>query len=167
MQTILKPSNASALRKLSSDGYVYTIAMCDSAAGLAKIDALLGAFDDVVHKPLNCGETIARLRAGLRYREFERRVAEQSTYDLATGLATQRGLLCAMERIAEAATDDTGGFALVVLNLDGFDVVERSYGAAGRDAALRQTVEIIVEAMPETALAARLREGEFAVLLTR
>jgi diguanylate cyclase (GGDEF)-like protein len=157
---------AVGLNRLGPNGYTYTIALSDPTITAEKLEVLVGTFDDVVSKPLNGGEVIARLRAGVRYREFERRIAQRSSQDRTTGLASQSGLLIAMNKSAVLADEQRNEvFAVILASLDNYTANSACYGLAARNAVLRQAATIFAELRQPGGVAARLRTGEFCLLL--
>jgi diguanylate cyclase (GGDEF)-like protein len=83
-----------------------------------------------------------------------------ATCDPLTGLRNRRGLL---EQVQEAAS--AGGWALVLLDLDGFKAVNDRSGHARGDALLRAVADGLTAAVPDAARAFRLGGDEFAVLV--
>ena len=86
-------------------------------------------------------------------------LSRQATRDPLTGLRNRRGLL---EHVQQAADD--GGWALVLLDLDGFKAVNDRFGHAEGDALLRRVADSLTAAVPDGSLVFRLGGDEFAVL---
>ena len=86
-------------------------------------------------------------------------LSRQATRDPLTGLRNRRGLLEHVQRAADA-----GGWALVLLDLDGFKAVNDRSGHAEGDALLRRVADGLTGAVPDGSLVFRLGGDEFAVL---
>jgi diguanylate cyclase (GGDEF)-like protein len=86
-------------------------------------------------------------------------LSRQATRDPLTGLRNRRGLLELLQRSA-----GEGGWALVLLDLDGFKAVNDLRGHARGDAVLSDVAESLTAAAPDGALVFRLGGDEFAML---
>lgn len=80
-----------------------------------------------------------------------------------TGLPNRRAFLRALSQCGSAAAG--AGFAVVMIDLDGFKPINDTYGHATGDELLVETARRLAEILPENALVARLGGDEFAVLL--
>ena len=81
-----------------------------------------------------------------------------------TGLPNRLRLVDRLTTLLEAETP--GGTAVVLVDLDGFRVVNEAHGNAAGDALLKQVADRLVEAAGEGGMVARLRSDEFAVALS-
>ena len=86
-------------------------------------------------------------------------LSRQATRDPLTGLRNRRGLLELLQRSAAE-----GGWALVLLDLDGFKAVNDLRGHARGDAVLSGVAESLTAAAPDGSLVFRLGGDEFALL---
>ncbi len=86
-------------------------------------------------------------------------LSRQATRDPLTGLRNRRGLLELLQRSAAE-----GGWALVLLDLDGFKAVNDLRGHARGDAVLSGVADSLTAAAPDGALVFRLGGDEFALL---
>jgi diguanylate cyclase (GGDEF)-like protein len=86
-------------------------------------------------------------------------LSHQATRDPLTGLRNRRGLLELVERSAVE-----GGWALVLLDLDGFKAVNDRCGHARGDALLTGVARSLTAAAPDGALVFRIGGDEFALL---
>jgi diguanylate cyclase (GGDEF)-like protein len=87
-------------------------------------------------------------------------LSRQATRDPLTGLRNRRGLL---EHVQRCAAE--GGWALVLLDLDGFKAVNDLRGHAYGDAVLSGVADSLTAAVPDGALVFRLGGDEFALLV--
>ncbi len=86
-------------------------------------------------------------------------LSRQATLDPLTGLRNRRGLVELVQRSAAE-----GGWALVLLDLDGFKAVNDLRGHARGDAVLSGVADSLTAAAPTGALVFRLGGDEFALL---
>ena len=86
-------------------------------------------------------------------------LSQQATRDPLTGLRNRRGLVELLQRSAAE-----GGWALVLLDLDGFKAVNDLRGHARGDAVLSGVADSLTAAAPEGSLVFRLGGDEFALL---
>jgi diguanylate cyclase (GGDEF)-like protein len=88
-----------------------------------------------------------------------------STIDPATGLLNTRGLHLILRRVlARAKRDETGG-VLIVIDIDGFEAINDSYGHTARDEVLANVSRHLVGKVREGDEIARLGSEEFAILM--
>jgi diguanylate cyclase (GGDEF)-like protein len=114
-----------------------------------------------------------------RQRELERLVAERTAalqhsqqqleqmayFDMLTGLPNRRMFNEQLRRLLAGQQRGQGGFALLLIDLDGFKQVNDTLGHAVGDALLVAIAAQLRQLVRETDLAARLGGDEFAVLL--
>lgn len=106
--------------------------------------------------------TQAALRDERAARSAERAAAERlATRDPLTGAPNRLAFLSALDRAAAG----TQRFALAMLDLDRFKLVNDTLGHLAGDAMLRETHALLVATVPETCLTARLAGDEFELLL--
>jgi diguanylate cyclase (GGDEF)-like protein len=156
--------NKSPLLRRPEGRYIYTLLMCDPRKMPNVTDALEWGVDDLLQKPISNGEVLARLRAGARFLEFERRLGEQATRDELTNLLTQSGLLAAMRKAADAGARDTT-CALVVVDLDHFRQVDQRHGRKRADEILISVASALAGLATGNSRAARLSEDRFALFV--
>lgn len=134
---------------------------------LAEVDvelAIESGVDDFLRKPLSNGEILARLRAGARYAEFQRRNCRQQWHDPLTGLASRTALLEHLEK-QNSLRGRARSVTLAVLELDLFDNVAVVFGNDIGNEVLCTVATLIADACSAGQIAAHLSGGRFAVLL--
>lgn len=141
------PNAAEVLSLPREPGYVYRIAIDKPEA--AERLCLDGA-DDVIRFPVNTGELLTRLRAGVRRLEFEHRLARRARRDALTGLLTRRGL---GKLLSEAPQPPT---TCVVFGIDYLDQIHRQYG----DHAARHLKSMLARCMQQ-----QVQHGELCGVL--
>ncbi len=90
-------------------------------------------------------------------------IANLARHDALTALPNRRRLVELFDLITRE--NGPGSVALLYLDLDGFKLVNDSYGHACGDALLRRVADRIKACLPPTASAARLGGDEFVLLL--
>lgn len=81
-----------------SSHFLYCILIQGADRQLAADEADQAAADDVIRRPFNRGELLARLRAGVRRLEFERRCLDRSVVDPESGLLSRAGFVSRVAR---------------------------------------------------------------------
>ena len=126
-----------AVRRGTAEGYTYALLLTDEPKESDLTEALDAGFDDFLSRPVIFGELLARLRAGARVLEFERRLASQSECDPVTGLSTSAALLGEIaQRLAGSGPTSSSvsrskmakTATLVVVDLDFFRRLLRRFG---------------------------------------
>ena len=85
--------------------------------------------------------------------------------DELTGLYNRRCMMSHLERLV-ARGEETGSFALIMIDLDKFKLVNDTLGHAAGDKVLTNVAEVLRKSIRRTDLACRLGGDEFAVVLT-
>lgn len=127
--------------------------------------AIAAGIDDFLAKPLVYGEILARLRAGARTLEFERRAREQAGLEPLTGLLSKSAFLAGLSDVLTPASGKPRRTACVALDLDFFSRVNARFGRTAGDELLRSVALHLVEHAGENAMLACLGGGSFAALL--
>ncbi|MEX2173620.1 MAG: diguanylate cyclase [Pirellulaceae bacterium] len=150
------------IRKLSPQAYTYSLLLTDQSEVAGLTEALEAGFDDFLTQPVVFGELLARVRAGARVIEFERRLGEQTGLDHVTGLPAKSAIVTKLHRRLEDAQAEGGWLA--ILDLDYFSRVARCHGRPAGESLLKQVAEVIRDCCGEAAYAASLGEDRLAVL---
>ncbi len=147
----------------SRNGYTYTFMMVRDVKAERLTDALMAGVDDFLAKPLVYGELLARLRSGARVLEYERRMREQSAIDHTTALLSQSAFHSRLQSELERSGDQS--VSCVLMDLDFFDSVNRSYGFVVGDEVLRTVATQLKSMAGECKYLASFGAGRFAALL--
>jgi two-component system, cell cycle response regulator len=152
-----------AVRRIWSQGYTYGLLLAEQPEVSQITAALEAGIDDFLAAPIVFGELLARLRAGARFIEFERRLAHQSGFDVSTGLADKSALSAELVRRSQVTKGLAGWLAL--LDLDYFDGVADRLGRAGTRELLRQVADFVLSRGGNEEFAATLGADRIALLL--
>ena len=128
--------------------------------------------DDFMSKPFDKAELRARIRTITRlnrYRrlvETEEQLAYLANYDVLTSLPNRNLLLERLRQMIRRAHNDAQQ-SIIVLNfdLDGFQIVNDSFGSKLGDKLLREIAHRVTQLVPTEATVARLGGDEFVVIL--
>jgi len=139
--------------------------LCDrehAARGVTALD--LGA-DDVVAKPVDAPELLARVRARLRRAERQAELTRHSTLDPLTLLLNRRGIAELFERERARLRRRGGVIALLVLDIDGFKPLNDARGHAAGDLVLQGLSRELERVVRTTDRVGRLGGDEFVILM--
>ncbi len=132
------------------------------------VDALNGGANDYVTKPVNMPVVAARIEAQLSRNKYDRGVREQTRRtDVLTGLGNREMLI---ERLKQRSSGDAqqDTLAVLLLDLDGFKIVNDSCGIAIGDRILVEVAarlrEVVAQLGPGASLA-RVGGDEFAIVI--
>lgn len=154
------------LPALGKNGFTYKILLYSADRPIENLKGLESAFNDAIVKPLNGGELLSRICAGVRFVEFERRHRKQSMFDRPTGLMSQRGLLKTIDKIQQSCEDsESQGFALVMLRLDFLDLFTETHGTEFRDLLLREVAQLLAKTAGEGEYVASLQNHNLALVI--
>ena len=150
------------IRKLSPHAYTYSLLLTADAEVARLTEALEAGFDDFLSQPVVFGELLARLRAGARVIEFERRLWEQTGLDGVTNLPAKAALVTHLHARLENAKADGGWLA--ILDLDYFSRVHTRHGRPASEAAFRSVAQFVAERAGKDYFLATLGDDRLAVL---
>ena len=105
-----------------------------------------------------------------RIAQLQRRIDQLeklAVTDELTGLLNRRGFESQLSRTLELSRRHGEPGLLIYVDLDGFKMVNDTYGHAAGDAVLKQVARMLTENVRSTDLVGRLGGDEFAVLLPR
>ena len=88
-----------------------------------------------------------------------------ANYDTLTGLPNRRLFFRTIEQLIVRCGSDSGRFALLYLDLDGFKEINDTYGHEAGDDYLREIGKRLQQSIKESDIASRLGGDEFAVIL--
>lgn len=101
-----------------------------------------------------------------RVKEQQEEITEMALRDALTGLPNRGALDARLPQMVEPGTDAQRGFALALIDLDGFKAVNERYGHASGDELLRQVAMRIRAGLRGVDTCARLGGDEFVLLMS-
>lgn len=147
-------------------------AMVDTGDGELTLDLPLG--DDPGRRwyelrarplPTRTGGVVITLTEITARKQTEQRLAHRATTDDLTGLARRERLLAATRAALEASVEHRGEVGLIILDIDGFRFVNRSWGHTVGDQLLVHVARRLRATAPPAATLARLGGDGFVVLI--
>lgn len=144
--------------------HVHTLLLIDGANDSLMSDALEAGIDDFLKRPVVFGELLARLRAGARVMERERRVRRQAQQDARTGLASRAEFVRVVRKLAQAGRAPRQA-SLALVDIDFFSRFNHLYGLPAADALLRDFAVRLRHLAGERASCFCFGGDAFAVLL--
>jgi diguanylate cyclase (GGDEF)-like protein len=151
------------LRAAAPHGYI--VMLTGASSEQSKLEGFAGGADDYVTKPAPLPELQARVRAGLRIVDLQKRLLELSNTDPLTSLRNRRAF---DERLAEAfehARRYERPLSLAIVDVDHFKAINDEHGHDAGDAVLREVARTVGSRTRQTDFAARVGGEEFAILL--
>ena len=145
--------------------HVYTLLLVEDPQSREMVEALEAGVDDFLCKPLVFGELLARLRAGARVLEYERRARQQAGVDPLTGLPSRAAFLDRIQAEAAAAEGRSTSLACVSLDLDFSRRWVHTHGRPVGDTVLRTVAKTLQGLCEEREIPACFGEDHFCVLL--
>jgi len=129
------------------------------------IDALEAGVDDFLARPFVYGEILARLRAGARVLEHERRLLAQADHDVITGLPTRASLVHCLDEALRPGNEPARTASCAVVDMDYFSRLRREHGEPAGDELLRQVVDLFDEQVGDDGVLVALGKDRFAIAL--
>ncbi|HLA85066.1 MAG TPA: diguanylate cyclase [Thermoguttaceae bacterium] len=153
------------VRELKLARYIYLIFLTVRSAPTEMIEGLEIGADDFLSKPVHQGELLARVRAGARIIELERRLGMLARTDYLTGLMTQRVFYESLDK-EWARVQRTGApLSCVMMDIDFFKKVNDVHGHPAGDAVLRKVADVLRHNSRAPDVPCRYGGEEFCILL--
>jgi len=161
------PELATWLRKQGlRDAVVVPLLGADGVVGTLQVAQRLGETGTFGEGDRQLLQMVAvHLEIALRSQDLVERLRYEATHDPLTGLPN-RAMFQQQIRGALEGRAESDGFAVVVLDLDGFKDINDTLGHSSGDAMLREVARRLVTSVPEGTIVARLGGDEFALLLS-
>ncbi|TWT29500.1 response regulator [Blastopirellula retiformator] len=145
--------------------YTYTIVITSDTRPETKLKAFHAGADDFMQKPLDRHELLARLHAASRVVALEDRPAGLTRNDPLTGLPTRRQLDEQLEREWFRAVRYHLPLSLIVLDVDGFELINNIHGADVGDKVIQRVAELVQGHTRLTDYVCRLTGDRFLVAM--
>ncbi len=153
------------VRQLQLPHYVYILFLTVKSAPEETVAGLEVGADDFLTKPVNQAELLARMRAGSRVVELERRLSEIARTDPLTGLMTRRSFFQTAEKHWTRAQHSGKPISCAMLDIDFFKRINDIHGHLFGDAVLKAMARTLLAGDAPRELVCRYGGEEFCVLL--
>jgi len=153
------------MRQLALPHYVYTLMLTGDLSPGEMICGLENGADEFLSKPVSEGLLLARLRAGTRVVELERRLSSMAHSDGLTGLMTQRMFFELLQKEWARAKRFHLPVSCVMVDLDFFKRVNDVYGHPIGDQVLKLAAKLMLDNTRASDFVCRYGGEEFCVLL--
>ncbi len=121
--------------------------------------------NDFLYKDFSNEEFFARVNGNLEVLELFTATQDKAKKDYLTGVFNKTYLMNAGEEVWERAKKNQELLAVVLLDIDNFQVINESYGHEAGDEAIKELSKILLEKMNKDAIVSRLGADQFCVLL--
>ncbi len=153
------------IRQLQLPHYVYTVILSGKSSASELITGLENGADEYLCKPVSQGELLARLWAGARFLEQERRLNTLAHTDGLTGLMTQRSFYDILQKEWRRAKRLQLPLSCVMLDLDFFKRINDIYGHPVGDSMLKSVADLLLTLSRASDSVCRYGGDEYCVLL--
>lgn len=153
------------IRGTSWHHYVFIAVLTSADSTENLISALDAGADDFYIKPVVAPELLARLRAGSRFLELERRLRSQAQYDPLTNVLNRRCFHEIFLREWNYSQRHDSSLACVMVDIDYFKTINDRFGHPAGDEVLRLVARTIQENTRAEDYVSRFGGEEFCVLL--
>ena len=153
------------LRQMKLPHYVYVIFLSIKAGLEETVAGLEVGANDFLRKPIEKLELLARMRAGTRVLELERRLSRMAYTDPLTGLMTRRAFYEALGREWERSKRYRLPLACVMLDIDYFKRINDVHGHAAGDTVLAAVAQQLARGCRASDVVCRHGGEEFCVML--
>lgn len=154
------------IRQQELPNYVYALCLCGGAQPNWSLRALEAGADAVLPKPCDHAELLARLSAGQRVLDLERRLSEVARTDLLTGIPTRRAFYEQFDREMHRALRYRLPLSCIMVDVDYFKKINDVHGHPAGDAVLKVVAGLLQNSIRASDYVCRYGGEEFCVLLT-
>jgi len=147
----------------SLDG-TYIIVITADVSREARHAALNAGADDLVEKPFDAEEMLARIRNGLRIHGLQERLRRAALSDSLTGLWNHSHFRTLLDREYARTRRYGGAVSLLMLDLDYFKAVNDTFGHECGNRVLQATARHLLASVRDIDLVARYGGEEFAII---
>lgn len=128
--------------------------------------------NDIIHRPVDAGEMMARVSTQLRRKRYADRIRSQldeslemAVTDPLTGLHNRRYIASRLRQAVESANNGGAPVSLLIADIDHFKVINDTFGHDGGDRVLRSFADRLLHDLRALDLAARYGGEEFVIVM--
>ncbi len=121
---------------------------------------------DYVTKPYISAELLARVKTHLEIKSLRDKIIQMANHDALTGLPTVRLAADRLDLEIEYAKRKEKKVALLFLDLDGFKLVNDTYGHEAGDIVLKTIAKRLLEVLRKTDTCCRIGGDEFLIIIS-
>ena len=173
MPDLSGPELCKRIRHQATPGYTYIILLTASSDLDKLVEGLAAGADDYVTKPFHQRELLARIGVGRRIIEMHREIEtknrlldEAARTDPLTGLPNRRAVEAYGRKQISGAVRYKFPLWVIAADLDGFKLINDTYGHAAGDEVLRRFGAILKANTRDADICGRLGGDEFILMLT-
>jgi two-component system, cell cycle response regulator len=153
------------VRQMQLAHYLYVIFLTVKSSSESVVAGLEVGADDFLIKPVDQGELLAHMRAGLRILDLEHKLRRTACTDPLTGLLTQRSFYELLEKEWERSKRFHLPLSCVMIDLDFFKRINDTQGHPAGDAVLKAAADLLLAGSRASDTVSRYGGEEFCVLL--
>lgn len=153
------------LRAATLSHYVYLLMLTAKTSTESMISGLQAGADEYLRKPVNEGELLARMQAGQRILDLERKLSKLARSDALTGIPTRRTFQEQFQKEFDRSIRYRLPLTCVMLDVDYFKKVNDTHGHLFGDVVLKNFAQLLVDHCRSSDLVCRHGGEEFCVLL--
>ncbi len=161
------PHHLEAIRQRPGWSEVPIICIASADHAELRVDALELGANDVLVKPVQMDELVARIRVQLKQARRVSTLVGQAQIDPLTGVLNRRGLLIHLQKTMAHARRSCEPCAVLMLDLDGFKAVNDRFGHQVGDEVLVAVGKALVATARCEDSVARLGGDEFVMVLPK
>ncbi|WP_339747284.1 PleD family two-component system response regulator [uncultured Maricaulis sp.] len=128
--------------------------------------------NDIIHRPVDAGEMMARVSTQLRRKRYADRLRSQldeslemAITDPLTGLHNRRYIASRLRQAVESANNGGAPVSLLIADIDHFKSINDRFGHEGGDRVLRSFADRLMRDLRALDLAARYGGEEFVIVM--
>ncbi len=153
------------VREMDLPHYVYILFLSAKTSSEEMISALEQGADEFIRKPVYQGELMARIRAGKRLLEMERRLSQMARTDSLTGMLTQRSFFDSLEKEWIRSEKLQLPISCVMIDLDFFKRINDLHGHPAGDVVLKAVSQQMTKSAGASELLCRYGGEEFCIIM--
>lgn len=154
-----------AIRSADLYRYVYVVMMTADVEAIDVVEGLAAGADDYITKPVALRELNAKLEAGARVLELDRKLTSAAECDALTGVLNRRSLTSNMGRLFRHCERLGQPVSMIMIDIDHFKRINDQHGHLAGDAILVRLAELLKSAFRSSDHIYRFGGEEFVVLL--